>query len=244
MPGSLFPRSPSLLPDSPPRYPDEDERHVRFASAGFSPIQNNSEAGPSRPRDIPRSKNTVRTRGEASSSSWSDHAGSDPRSSSSSFRSRGSISNVKDAVMRFRVDEDGADASILLPREKSLSPGKRKEKQRVRGESPAGPSSREKGKSRALNLEPEYHHAAETSGEIRVRGKERELTEAKEEQRRKARAQRDMRDNQVEVGEEEVFRNDEDKARIKMLEEEVLRLKAEVSHLFFHFSKISLNMRG
>ena len=231
MPGSLFPRSPSLIPDPLPQHLDDDERHVRFAPAAFSPIQSN-EAGPSRPRDIPCSQNTIRAHGEASSS-CSDHAGSGSRSSSS-FRSRGSISNVKDAVMRFRVDKDSADASILLPREKSLTPSKRKEKQQARGASPVGPSSCEKGKSRALDLEPEYHHAAETSREVRVRGKERELAEAKEEQRRKARVQRDMHDNQVEADGEEAVRN-ADKAKIKMLEEEILRLKAEVSHLTFDY---------
>lgn len=228
MPGSLFPRSPSLIPDPLPQHLDDDERHVRFAPAGFSTIQSN-EAGPSRPSG---SQNTIRAHGEASSS-CSDHADSGFRSSPS-LRSRGSVSNVKDAVMRFRVDKDGADASILLPREKSLTPSKRKEKQRARGASPAGPSSCEKGKSRALDLEPEYCHAAETSGEVRVRGKERELAEAKEGQRRKARVQRDMHDNQVEADEEEAVRN-ADKAKIKMLEEEILRLKAEVSHLAFDY---------
>lgn len=241
MPGSLFPRSPSLIPDSLPQYLDDDERHVRFASAGFSPIQGNSEAGPSRPRDIPCSQNTICAHGNTSS--FSDHASSFPRSSSSSFRSRGSVSNVKDAVMRFRVDKDGADASILLPREKSLTPGKKKEKQRASDASPTGSSPREKGNYRALDLEPEYHHAVETSGEVRVRRKGCEQTEAREDQRKKARVQRDMHDGQVEADEEGVVRN-EDKAKIKMLEEEVLRLKAEVSHLAIRLLSISLNMRG
>ncbi len=57
--------------------------------------------------------------------------------------------------------------------------------------------------------------ACDTSGEIRVQGKERELREAREDHARNA---HDRDDSE----------RDRDKQRIRMLEEEVARLRVEV----------------
>jgi hypothetical protein len=206
MPGSLFPRSPSLLPDSPPHYIDErDDRRVRFENEG-----------PSRPRDIPHPRTPF---DKATSGSYSS-----PVSTSMSPLDRRGVPSVRDAVRRFRVED--ANASILLPRE-TVSPGKGKGKAREDEYTVSRPpSSRDKGKQRARDVdghEHEYVHAAETSGEVRVRGKERELVEAKEEQMRRGR--RKERDRYTDVDERE---REKDKEKIKMLEEEIRKLKEEV----------------
>jgi hypothetical protein len=142
---------------------------------------------------------------------------------------------VRDVVKRFRVGEEDADASILLPKE-TVSPGKGKGKARGDERVPMGVSqlsSRDKGKQLTREVddcEYEFVHTAETSGEVRVRGKERELVEAREEHLRKER--RRERDREKDVEEAEKERN-MDKERIKMLEQEIQRLKEEVYDFFY-----------
>lgn len=199
MPGSLFPRSPSLVPES------LNERHVRFKPNVASPT-------PARPVDEPGPSQSRPPMAPA----------------------------VKAAVDRFRVERDHADPSILLPK---TSP------QRSTGQSFTRPlvyrnasvdggsfrvsddsdddddeyppriSASAKGKGRAVD----DFMDGDTSGHIRVRGKERELVAAREEQRRneKRRAtEADARDVEKE--------KNSDKERIRMLEEEIMRLKDEV----------------
>ncbi|KIM84785.1 hypothetical protein PILCRDRAFT_817582 [Piloderma croceum F 1598] len=207
MPGSLFPRSPSLLPDLPPHYMDErDDRRVRFENEG-----------PSRPRDIPHPRTPF---DKATSGSYSS-----PVSASMSPLDRRGVPSVRDAVRRFRVED--ANASILLPRE-TVSPGKGKGKAREDEYTVSPPpSSRDKGKQRARDVdghEHEYMHAAETSDEVRVRGKERELVEARDKQMRRERRKERDRDTDVDGRERE-----KDKERIRMLEEEIRKLKEELS---------------
>ncbi|KII89629.1 hypothetical protein PLICRDRAFT_558380 [Plicaturopsis crispa FD-325 SS-3] len=203
MPGSLFPRSTSLEPDSP----DEDEQHVRFDSHQPSRV---SGAGPSDPRA---------SRREASP----EHVPSSP------LRPR-AVPSVKEAVSRFVVTDDGADASILLP-SPSVSPGNRREKRQCRDGD--GLSEKAKGKQRAVEEEyvPLTHRdrataipisEADTSADIRVRGKERELVVAREEQH--ANERRWEQDKNDDAAKE----NSKNKERIKMLEEEIMRLKAEL----------------
>jgi hypothetical protein len=114
---------------------------------------------------------------------------------------------------------------------------------------PSGPSWKEKGKQRAVRdvfLESEASspprpsnsaregeadvscagrepHCADTSGEIRVRGKERELSAVREE--RRAREQRWEIEAETTLIREE---KSEYEDKIKQLEEEVQRLRAEV----------------
>jgi hypothetical protein len=143
-----------------------------------------------------------------------------------------SISSVKDAVRKFRVED--ADPSILLPTSGS-PPGRGKGidikgKGRRRSASDdqvddeygsySSTSSRNKGKGRAYES---WSELADTSGVIRVRGKEQELSAAKEEQRRNERRwERDKDGVEVEV------ERAKDKEKIKSLEEEIRRLKDEV----------------
>jgi len=135
-------------------------------------------------------------------------------------------SSVRAAVDKFRED---ADPSLLLP-----SP---KKSPHAIGVSQY--SKVDKGKGRAVdpNPIPEY----ETSGFLRVRGKERELMAAREEL--------DKTERQLErddIGESSFFEHtdkdrDRDKEKIKMLEQEVERLKQEVSvPSIFRRSKLTL----
>ncbi|KAJ7914882.1 hypothetical protein B0H13DRAFT_2001497 [Mycena leptocephala] len=86
-------------------------------------------------------------------------------------------------------------------------------------------SAQEKGKGRAYDLED-----ADTSGEVRVRGKERELFAAREEQKRneERRWERD-KEKEKEDEAERARERERDKEKIRMLEEEILRLKNELS---------------
>ena len=225
MPGSLFPRSPSLLSDSLPRCADEgDERRVRFACE--------NEAGPSRPRDIPRPRTSLEKPVSVSHSSTTSVSPLDRRG----------VPSVRDAVKKFRAGENDADPSILLPRE-TVSPCKGKEKVGDEVPIPLPKRSREdKGKKRAQERdgsdhEYDYAHSAEITSEVRVRGKERELAEAREEQMRRERSwewewerywERD-RDKEFVVDEKSERERGRDKERIKMLEDEIKMLKEEVN---------------
>lgn len=124
-------------------------------------------------------------------------------------------SSVRTAVGRFRVGEGDADPSILLP-----SPNG----------SPLGMKLKDppcdKGKGKAVDVE------ANTSGEIRVRGKERELAAAKADQRRR------------EDSDEESESSQRDKERIRMLEEEIARLREEVRLILSAFLGPDLFLRS
>ena len=83
---------------------------------------------------------------------------------------------------------------------------------------PTARSTSRKGKERAWD----------TSGEIRVRGKEQELREAREDHARNAHGRDDSE-------------RERDKQRIRMLEEEVARLRAEVRAMHCGLRKLMLN---
>ncbi|KAF7978838.1 hypothetical protein HWV62_44639 [Athelia sp. TMB] len=242
MPGSLFPRSPSLMPESPPRHQgrtEDSDRHVHFTPPGrqeycsSSSDETETEAGPSRPRTISRPKVPSRKHPRSQPSS--------PRVATSLSLSPLRSPSVKEAVKRFRVGVDDADASLLLPKETVSPKGKGKEREipiiSLLGRTPSPTRhSVDKGKQRASRPEPEVEpetsngdelYAADTSEEVRVKGIERELLEAKEEQTRKE--QRWERDRDKARQEDEDQERAKDKDRIKMLEEEILRLKEELS---------------
>lgn len=123
--------------------------------------------------------------------------------------------SVTAGVERFHVGPD-EDPSVLP------SP---KGKAREQDHSPRF-STREKGKGRAFDFED-----ADTSGEVRVKGKERELVAAREEQKRneERRWERDKeKDRADEVEAQRERDREKDKERIRMLEDEILRLKQEV----------------
>ncbi|KAJ6612270.1 hypothetical protein B0H10DRAFT_2053028 [Mycena sp. CBHHK59/15] len=134
------------------------------------------------------------------------------------------VPSVKAAVERFHVGADNADPSILLPSSK----GKRKAEAPTEeaDELPRIPA-KDKGKARACDLGDD----ADTSGEVRVRGKERELFAAREVQKRneKRRWERDKEKDREDDTERDIER-EKDKERIRMLEDEILRLKDELSN--------------
>lgn len=209
MPGSLFSRSSSLEPDSPPHDTEDPDRQVPPSSVAITPSR-----PPLSLADDPDQEN---------------EAGPSQSASKVPLRPK-TIPSVKAVVGRFVIAEGDANPSILLPSPHS-SPTKVRapnSKRRTRGErySSADESDyspvKSKGKERAINFEP---LAADTSGEIRVRGKEQELLTAREQQRRNER--RWQKDKDVGHAEAEVEAA-RDKERIKMLELEVLRLKEEV----------------
>ena len=140
-----------------------------------------------------------------------------------------SIPSVKAAVQMFHVDGADVDVSILLPTA-GFSPEKGK----------VVPDALDKGKGRAISddlvdrslptLDKGKGRASEcppdpedTSDESRVRGKERELVVAREEQRQKEkRWERDKDDIELES------ERRRDKEKIKSLEDEIRKLKDEV----------------
>ncbi|KAJ3734200.1 hypothetical protein DFJ43DRAFT_1171257 [Lentinula guzmanii] len=197
MPGSLFPRSPSLMPsEAGHRHEngvEEDEgRHVSWnfglddenqpgSSTVYVPSMQPSPQSPFRPPLVP---------------------------------------SVKDAVAKFYAGPD-IDPSLLLP-----SPPRRKGKSRefvdvdFDDDSWLMPPPRNPGRGPS---------DGDTTREIRVKGKERELSEAIEEHKRKeARWERD-RDKEAVAGEDDFMREKKrDKERIRNLEEEIERLKEEL----------------
>jgi hypothetical protein len=127
-------------------------------------------------------------------------------------------SSVKLAVERFNTGEGDADPSILLP-SPHASPARK------------GNPKQNKGKARAMEGWDKCDDG-HIFGEVRVRGKERELVAAREELRRRE----DGEPKDAEEAEREKAR---DKDRIRALEEEIERLKQEVGCPFSLF--LSLN---
>ncbi|KAH0833166.1 hypothetical protein J3R83DRAFT_12193 [Lanmaoa asiatica] len=225
MPGSLFPRSPSLLPDQ-----QGGDQCTQAASGVLIHVQ------PSRPT-------YDSDPGEAEAGpSWT-HSSAIPSADSSQpsldqyvspWRTR-SVASVKDAVHRFNATEGAeADFSLMLPSPHS-SPAKPVSKARSIDEaSPHRSSSNSalplstsrKGKERARdggNDDDLDFIVGRNSGHDGVYAKERELYAAREEQREHER---------VLSGDQSRRASDErrrDKRRIKALEEEVRRLKEELS---------------
>lgn len=244
---------------------EDPERRVHFtlrSERRYSPSsgdETETEAGPSRPRTPPRPKAHSRKhpRAQPSPPTSPEKRASSARSPlSSPLRSP----SVKEAVKRFRVSEDDAHFSLLLPKE-TISPGKGKAREfvserMVGWDLPPVRRTLDKGKQRASEPEPEFEaerqasddedlYDEDISGEVRVQGKERELLEAKEEQTRKER-QWELDKDKARQDEEDRERG-KDKDRIKMLEKEILQLKEEVSisayqlliHVDFPYSSLS-----
>jgi hypothetical protein len=227
MPGSLFPRSPSLVPEKP----DGGQRtqaasgvpiSVRLSHPSYGSDPDEAEAGPS----------------WTHSSAFPSADAVDPNRSSrdqynSPWRTR-SVASVQDAVHRFNVTEGAeADFSLMLPSPHS-SPAKPISKARSVGEaSPHRPPSSfgppattsRKGKERERDsrndddLEFIVCGSSEHDG---VHAKERELDAAREAQREHERL---LSGNQSRRASDE---RERDKRRIKALEEEVRWLKQEV----------------
>ena len=185
MPGSLYPRSPSLVPDVHGGV--DDGRHVHFAPGIPSPQPKRIQNLPDVDENVP----------------------------GPSRRPPSKASSVMAAVDRFNTRGDDADPSILLPAPHT-SPTR------------VGKPIHHKGKSRAIEAWDDPVEG-DTSREVRVRGKERELVAAREEQQRhERRREKEGAAKEAEEAEKEKAR---DKERIKVLEEEITRLKQEVSSI-------------
>lgn len=223
MPGSLFPRSPSIAPEEFTQHVPED----RFTSDTWDIFSTQSpcEAGPSRgPIGLSTSENAEEP--------------------ASPFPPPQPQSSVKAAVERFHIGENDADPSILLPspttsptRVNGDSKGKARETYtpRERESSPSRLSYKDKGKFRTMELSPQTDNA-DTSSEIRVRGKEKELDAVRKEQREKSK----RRERDKHQDEEDEREKQRDKDKIKTLEEEIMKLKAEVSFLIYKVPAIPL----
>lgn len=153
------------------------------------------------------------------------------------------VPSVKAAVERFHPGVDEADFTVMLPT--TTPPRTSKGKGRDYGdvgllddEGSQSLASRAKGKGRASDVSLDSNDG-DTSGHIRVRGKERELVAAKEEHRRNER--RWEKDKDVLLDDQTQREKARDKERIRMLEEEVSRLKEEVS-ILIHSASISIQL--
>ncbi|KAJ7583611.1 hypothetical protein C8J56DRAFT_954517 [Mycena floridula] len=207
MPGSLFPRSPSM--DRESVVGDEPEHHVRFAPGISSPPHSKIYD-----RDTPHSR---------SSSSLEEMA------QVKSFCPP-SIPSVKSAVERFHVRPHEADPSILLPQSSPprLNRTRASDESSRHEEAPRIPYNL-KGKARASTSSIELLEG-DTSGEVRVKGKERELVAAREEQMRNEKRWERDKDLHLEQAEAAQREKNQDKEKIRMLEEEIQHLKAQLSN--------------
>lgn len=144
----------------------------------------------------------------------------EPDASTSAFispwRSR-PVASVHDAVQRFNItDGEEADFSLRLPTPHSSPVKPLPEADTSLRLAP--PSSSAKGKERMQDDDLLYILGDVTGGDTRIRAKERELVAAKEEHQRHSGGQSTAASDERE----------RDKERIRILEEEVKRLREEV----------------
>lgn len=196
MPGALFPRSPSMDPEAPAAV----ARHVHFPTKPTYfdyevpvPGPSSPPERPQLPSSIPRGSRSRAASVSETSVRLSQQDGVDVVSSGPSWKGKG------------RQRANAAD--VFLESEAS---------------SPPRPTGTGRGEDHTSDAGSE-RTGVDTSGEIRVRGKERELSAAREERR----AREQWWESEVEttlIREEKVEYQD----KIKRLEEEVQWLKAEV----------------
>jgi hypothetical protein len=207
MPGSLFPRSPSMEPDAYPSAVEKEQR-VRFALHTSDP-------------QFPQKQKSSKPSDGSASTSGSPRRHSQVVSSS-----------VKTAVDKFHIGEDDADPSILLPSPKrsphGLVTSRNLQSRRISG--PSSPSTvAMKHKRKNHSVEFFSDDCGDTSGFLRVKGKEKELIASREQLYENERRYNEAPPLSVEQAEHD---HNSDKIRIKMLEEEIKRLKQEVSGYF------------
>jgi len=141
-----------------------------------------------------------------------------------------SPSSVKSAVDKFHIGDEDADPSILLPSPQispySIRKRKRNEIEHTSPETSHRYTREEKGKARAT--ESESINDSDRSGFLRVAGKEQELTAAREEFDKNHPGDTSYDSDSISRKHRDEER-EKDKARIRLLEEEINRLKEEVS---------------
>ena len=141
-------------------------------------------------------------------------------------------SSVKTAVDKFHIGEDDADPSILLPSPKRsphvLVASRNLQSRQI--SSPSSPSAvATKHKRKNHSVEFFSDDCGDTSGFLRVKDKEKELVASREELYENERRDNEAPPLSVEQAEHDY---NSDQIRIKMLEEEIERLKQEVSGHF------------
>ena len=206
MPGALFPRSPSM----DPAQPVAAARRVHFPTQPTYFDYDVPAPGPSSSPERPRPPNPIPRRPRAGSvgeASW-------PR-------------RIQDADEGVDADSDSDSDDAVQSGPSRKGKGKQRAERDVFLESetssplrPLTGAVRGEGHTGDAGLEP---RGADTSGEIRVRGKERELSAVREERR----AREQWWESEVEttlIREEK----EEYEDKIKQLEKEVQRLRAEV----------------
>lgn len=199
MPGSFFPRSPSLEPDYAASLLNGQIQPPGVAMSNDQFLHEvRNDAGPSMTPGTPRSRRSISsTRSEPSPSPITISGGP----------------SVRGVVDRFT---DEADHSLMLPNT-AISP-----ERVVCSPRSQAKSAKARGKERDLGgWDYDFSFSGDTSGEIRVRGIEQELLAAREEHHRKELEQDP--DSSVYLEERE-----QDKERIRILEEEVAKLKRQV----------------
>ncbi|KAI0071972.1 hypothetical protein K474DRAFT_480403 [Panus rudis PR-1116 ss-1] len=242
MPGSLFPRSPSLEPEYASSL--ETEYYAGLAAevveSRYERLNDvETEDEPSSPTEPPPSSITSPSP-PAKSNKRQRLPAPDPESPSPIPLGGGP--SVRQAASMFTADN--ADYSLMLPNPTLSSPHSSPTRPRSRTQSlekppprSRPPSSKGKGKERARDVDSDHNPdvsgwdydfsgPGETTSEIRVRGIEKELYAAREEHYRKEaeRAESEVDfDSSVYLEERE-----RDKERIKFLEEEVSRLRRQV----------------
>ena len=137
---------------------------------------------------------------------------------------------METAVDKFHIGEDDADPSILLPSPKRspqvLLASRNLQSRRI--SSPSSPSAvATKHKRKIYSVELFSDDCGDASSFLRVKGKEKELIDSRGEL-----CENEPRDNEAPALSVEHEHNS-DKIRIKMLEEEIEKLKQEVSGHFF-----------
>ena len=207
MPGSLFPRSPSMELDADPSAMEKEQR-VRFALHTSDP-QSPQKQKSSKPLD-----------GSASTSGSPRH------------RSQNISPSVKTAVDKFHIGEDDADPSILLPSPKGsphvLVTSRNLQSRRISSPSSlSADSTKHKRKNHSVEFSDDCGDAPDLPS---VKGKEKELIVSRGELYENERHDNEVLSLSVEQAEHV---HNSDKIRIKMLEEEIEKLKQEVSGHFF-----------
>jgi hypothetical protein len=207
MPGALFPRSPSMDPELTPA---PQQRHVHF---------------PTRPTYFDYE---VLMPGPSSSPELARH----PSPSPVPVPSRSRTASTSEVTERqSQEDSAGGGGGGIAWKEK----GKHRATDDLGNETALSPAksilSGSGGGASDAEPDPEY---VNTSGEIRVRGKEQELSAVREERR----AREKWWENEAEttmIREEKAGYED----KIKKLEDEVLRLREEVQHFMLYFFSLT-----
>jgi hypothetical protein len=212
MPGSLFPRSASLEPDPTPaqsNYGLLRERHRAPVMPSRTPLHSkerptaitSAARSPEDPNPFFGITNTLaRARGVVAITDDAKRFLEDANLSPPSSPSPASASHVRSVAVR---------KSPVSPCVENKRPSK---------------SSVAKGKEKATEFDFDFDlEAADTSGMLRVRGKEHELREAREEHMRKEQ-ERELDPDTTLIMEE----REQDKERIRKLEAEVSWLKRQV----------------